>query len=829
MRVVSLAGRMLARDWRSGELAVLLFALTIAVAALTGVGFLVERIAAAMALQASEVLAADLRLSSPQGMPSQYGQEAQNRNLKTARVTQVLSVVFNGETSQLSNLRAVSAAYPLRGVVRTSNEPFGVPVLAQGVPAVGEVWPDSKLLASLGATVGAELAIGARNFKVTQVLISRPDQDGSFADLAPSLLMNEQDLPATQLIQPGSRVTYHHLFSGAASQVAAFKTWLRDNKRASERIRDLAEGSPQLTAAIERAGRFLSLASLVSVLLCAIAVAMSARRYVQRHLDSVALLKTLGATRRFTFTLSLLQLLWIALLAVVLGTIIGFVAQNWLITVLRDLINPALLPAPGIKPALVGLIAATALLVGFALPPLIQLAQVPAIRILRRDVGPPTLTTLLTFGPAVAVIAVLVFQVAPDLQLSLSFIAALAVFSLALAGAAALLVNTASKLRGKVGVAWRYGIANLTRRRTDTLIQIAAFGLGFMVLLLLALVRGDLNDDWRRSLPESTPNFFFINIPPTERAAFVGFLQRNDAAMSRMLPMIRGRLTHINDRPVDGMAFAEEEGESFAMREQNLTWSDQLGEDNRIVAGQWWQPADFGKPLASLEADFQDSLGVKLGDRLTFDLAGEQRTVTVASTREVNWDSFQPNFFIMFPPQLLDELAGTYMTSANLPGNRSGMLAALARRFPSVSIFDIDNLLNQVRTVMNKAVLAVQSVFFFTLFAGLTVMLAAIQSSREERRRENAILRTLGASRGVLLAGVVAEFATLGLIAGTLAAVGASVGAYFIARYLLWTPYEFEFYTVLTSIGLSVVLVILSGWLAMRPVLRQSPALVLRG
>jgi len=826
-RAFSLALRTLRREWRSGELAVLLLALTIAVAALTGVGFLVERIGAAVSLQASEVLAADIRLGSPQPVSQKYLDEAERRGLRTARSTSLLSVVFNGEASQLANVRAVSVKYPLRGTVRVADQPFVKGQAAQGTPPIGEVWPDSKLLAAIGARVGSQLSIGAATFRVGRVLISRPDQGGTFSDLAPSLIMNEADLSATQLIQPGSRVSYSQLFAGDRARVEAFKDWLIANKARGERIRDISEASPQIKNATDRAGRFLSLASLVSVLLCAIAVAMSARRYVHRHLDSVAMLKTLGATRAFMLSVSLIQLLAIAIVAAALGAGIGFLAQEWLLVVLRGLLNTEL-PPPSLMPLAVGFMTAIAILAGFALPALLQLSRVPTLRVLRRDVGPPPPLVLLAFGPAIAAVAFLIYWVLRDWKLFLYFTSGLAGFLLVLGACGAALVYLASRFRGRVGVAWRYGLANLSRRRVESVVQIVAFGLGIMVLLLLAIIRNDLSEDWRKTLPADLPNYFFINIPPQERAAFIGFLKSRGAETSRVLPMIRGRLIQINDRAVESMRFTDEEGESFAAREQNLTWSPELGSDNRITEGRWWSRQDFGKPLVSLATEFQERLGVKLGDRLTFDIAGESFTATVASIRKVKWDSFQPNFFIVFSPGVLEETAGTFMTSAHLKQEQARALAALARQFPSVSIFDIDELLAQVRSVIDKAALAIQSVFLFTLFAGVTVLLAAIQSSGDERRYESAMLRTLGASRRTILQGVLAEFATLGLLAGLLAALGASIAAYFVSTRVLWMSYQFNPWIGLVGLVGGAALVVASGWLASRSVVNQPPLNVLR-
>ncbi len=827
-RALLLSLRMLAREWRSGELGVLLLALMVAIAALTGVGFLVGRISTAVAAQATEVLAADIRLGSPQPFDQQYVEEAQRRGLKTASSTVLLSMVFNGDASQLANIHAVTDGYPLRGRVLLAAEPFALGTPAHGIPAPGEVWPDSKLLAALGGKVGTAFSIGAATFRVSRVLISRPDQGGPFGDIAPTLLMNAADLPATQLIQPGSRVSYNGLFAGTRERVEPFETWLRMHKKRGERLRDIADASPQIKNAVDRAGRFLSLASLVSILLCSIAVAMSARRYVARHLDSVALLKTLGATSAFTLSLTLLQLLMIALAAAAIGSVLGYLLQEWLLQTIRGLLTTAELPPASLLPVGVGFFVAIAVLSGFAVPPLLQLARVPALRVLRRDVGPPPPLMMLAFGPAIAVVVVLIYWTVRDWQLFVGFTGGLVVFIALLTLCGALLVYLAGRMRGGVGVAWRYGVANLSRRRAESLVQIVAFGTGIMVLLLLSIIRNGLNSDWRHTLPANLPNFFFINIPPAQRGQFVEFLSAHGGRTTRMLPMIRGRLTAINARAVDELRFAGERGENFATREQNLTWTTELGADNRVVAGSWWTQADLGKPLASISTEFADSLGVRVGDHLTFDIAGETFNVQVASVRKVKWDSFQPNFFIVFVPGLFDDTAGSYLTSAYLDASKAHPLAQLAHKFPSVSIFDIDDLLANVRSVLDKAVMAVESVFVFTLFAGLTVLLAAVQSSRDERRFESAMLRTLGASRGTVLQGVLAEFTTLGLLSGLLAAAGASTAAYFLMTRVLELPYRFEAWVWAVGLVGGALLVALSGWIATRSVVNQPPLKTLR-
>jgi putative ABC transport system permease protein len=827
VNALRLALRMLLREWRSGELGVLLLAITVAVSSLTGVGFLVDRIGLAVDNQAGEVLAADLVLESAQPIDDRAVDEARRRGLQFARKTGLLSVVFNGDANQLTAVRAVSAGYPLRGKVMASSEAFGSPVVASGIPGRGEVWPESRLAASLGAGIGTQLSIGASKFRITHILISRPDQGATFVDLAPGLLMNLDDMASTQLIQPGSRLTQSLLFAGSRATILSFAEWLKANKKEAERLLDVDETAPQIKAAIDRSGRFLSLASLVAVLLCAIAVAMAARRYVHRHLDAVALMKTLGATSGFTLGVSLTQLLLVGLLAAILGSVVGYGAQAWLVVALKGLLKGDL-PPPGLAPLGIGLLTAVAVLGGFALPPLLQLARTPALRVLRRDVGPPAPLVIMAFGPAVFAIAFLIYWVLRDLSLFLAFVGGLAAFVVVVAGSGWLLVRLTKRLRGGVGVSWRYGLANLGRRRTESVVQLTAFAHGIMMLLLLAVVRNDLLNDWRRSLPTDTPNFFFINIPAGEHQDFTKFLVERGAERARALPMVRARMTHINGTAIDDMKFASPRGREFATRDQNITWAETLGRDNEITQGHWFTAADTGKPLVSVSTEYMKELDLKLGDTLEFDIAGETHQATISSVRKVKWDSFQPNFFLMFAPGLLEGSQGTWMTAAHLEADNPKIVAELVRRFPSVSVFNVDDLLRQVRSVIDKALAAVQSVFLFTLLAGLVVLIAAVQASREERRYESAMLRTLGAPRSTVLMGLLAEFAALGVLSGLLAAAGASIAGIYVARRVLQIPYTPDPWVWFYGLVGGGLLVCLAGWLATRSVVNQPPALTLR-
>jgi putative ABC transport system permease protein len=826
VQILRFALRNLWRDLKSGELSVLLLALCVAVLSLTAVGFFTNRIAQGVRAQAAEVLAADLRLESPRAIPARYFERAGARGLSSARIATFPTAVFNGEASQLAALNAVSATYPLRGHVKIADAPFGAARVTDRIPGRGAAWVDARIIAQLGIDIGGSIRIGAASFKVTQVLDYRPDQGTGFVNLAPAVLLNLADLDATQLIQPGSRVTYSALFAGSPDAVQEFRDYLVKGKAPGERLREVDDSSRQLNSAIDRASRFLSLASLASVLLAAVAVAMGARRYAARHIDAVALMKCMGASQRFVLAISIFELTALALAAVGVGALLGYWAQTGLAWLLRDLIRTELPPA-SLAPLAIALVTVIAMLIGFALPPLLELKSTPPARVLRRTATAPPLRFGLVYLFAVGALFAILWSLVRDTELVAGLLAGVVGVGAVLTLAGYALVRLTGRLRGGVGVAWRYGLANVSRRGGGSVVQIVAFGLGLMMLLLLAVVRGDLLADWRRSLPSDVPNNFLVNIAPDERAPLGEFLKSRGFGTPPMYPMVRARITAINGVP-SGSLHEGERGRGFLEREQNLTWSRQLFDDNQLIAGRWWTPDELGKPLVSISSEYQEALSLKLGDALSFDVAGEGLTARVASIRKVRWDSFRPNFFLVFPPGLLDGAAGTYMTSIYLTPAERPALVDLVRRFPTISVFDVDAILKQIREIMDRASLAVQYVFLFTLAAGVVVLLAAVQATRDERRYESAMLRTLGASRFTVLQGVAAEFSALGFLSGTLAAMGASGIGWLLARRLFSLEFAFDPWLWVIGLVCGTVLVGLSGTLATRRVVNTPPIVTLR-
>ena len=814
------------RDWKSGELTVLGIALIIAVTSMTAVAFLTDRVGHAVELRAAESLAADLRLGSSQPLSETYIEMAEQAGLQTATMTTMPSVVFQGERNTLSAIRAVSGGYPLRGTLKTSSKLLDAAEETEDIPAVGEAWATTRLLARLGADTGSTITVGEANLKLTRVLNFRPDQGWQFADLAPTLLINRADLERTTLIRPGSRVSYRMLFAGSRDTIDNFKPELESTLADAERLSDIEDANPQIRSAMDRAGRFLNLASLVSVLLAAVAVAMAARRYAVRHRDRIALLKCLGSQQAFIMRLNLLQLIMLTFLGAAVGILLGFLAQEALAWIARDLIAQELPPA-GLSPIVLGFITALFILCGFALPDLIQMGKTPVLRVLRQDIEPPPIRYGISYLAGIVAVLALLQWIVGDLSLVLG-IAAGAAGTFAILGLAGwLLVKATGRFRGVAGVAWRYGLANLNRRGRESIVQVVAFGLGLMVLMLLTLVRNDLMDTWRGSLPADAPNQFMINIMAEEVPLMQQFLKTNNLQEPKFVPLVRARLTSINAEDVNQITFEDPEGERWARRESNLSFSDEIQTGNTLVEGQWWQP-DTDEHEVSVEVNFAGELGIDLGDELSFDIAGEAVSARVTSFRTVEWDTFKPNFFMVFSAAALEGFPSSYITAMYVADEDDPKILELMRQFPSVTVIDLDASLAQVRDVMDNASLAVQAVFLFTLFAGLAVLWAAVQSSLDERSFESAILRSLGASRKRVLSGVTVEFVAIGLLAGLLASTGAGLAAWHLAANVFDLQYSFSLALWLAGPFLGMVFVGLSGLIATWGVVTHSPVSVLR-
>jgi putative ABC transport system permease protein len=809
------------RSLYAGRLTVLMIALTVAVAAITSIGFFIDRVRGSVAQEAAGLLAADLRETGSAPLEAEDLAEAERRGLKTAQFTSFPTVVVAGDQSQLASLYAVSDGYPLRGQVRLS-EAVGATssYTVASPPPPGRVWLEDGLLARLGTDVGQTVEIGAREFVIDRVLEHRPDQSLGFDTFAPSLMMNLADLAETELLGPGARATYAQLFAGDAADVAAFREWF-ESSGPERRLQTAGRSEERVDRAIDNAERFLSLASMIALLLAATAVAVSARRYAAQQVVGVALMKCLGASQALVLGATLLELVIIGVATGIVGSALGYLAQFGLGNLVEDLMELTL-PAPGLTPGLTGIVVALAVLTGFAMPAMLSLRTVPPLRVLRQDAAPKAVPTAVSYGAAAcAVLGLLAWLVGTD-ELFVVSVVGLGAGAVLLYAAALALVRLIGPLRSGAGVAWRYGLANIARRRADSVAQVMAFGFGLTVLLVLSGVRTGLLDTWYASLPTNAPNHFMINIQREEADGLRALFAERGQEPPNLVPMVRARLTAIDGENPRERRMRGEGG--WLMREANLTWAEELDATNEIVAGQWWESGTERAEI-SVEEGIMQGLGLELGDELSFDVGGFPLTATLTSVRRVEWDSLSPNFMMVLNPAALVDAPATFVASTYAP-NREVMLE-VSRRFPSVMVIDLESVLEQVRAIMDRAALAIQYVFLFTLLAGVVVLLAAVQATREERRFEVALLRTLGASRRRVLSALVVEFVSLGVLAGSLAALIASGVAYLLATRVFELTFAFDPIVVGAGLVAGGVLVGLSGTLATYSVVRQPPAGVL--
>ncbi|MCY4281852.1 MAG: FtsX-like permease family protein [Gammaproteobacteria bacterium] len=775
------------RDWRAGELRLLGLALVIAVAGLTSVDFFTDRVRQLTEVQATELLAADLVIGAAEPFTPEFIKQAETLGLNTTLTVSFRSMAVAGDQLELAEVKAVQAGYPLRGQLQVTDELFAREYQTDAIPAPGTVWLDPRLLQALDVAVGAQVSLGAATLVAERVLTYEPDRGGDMFNIAPRLLMNLGDLEQSGLIAPGSRVTYRLLLAGDGAALRKFRA-LTEQYPAYD-IRGIRDARPELRSALERSEQFLGLAVLVSIALAGLAIALAAQRYAVRHYDTCAIMRCFGAAPGLVVRLHVMQLLITALGGGAIGCVLGYLGQTGLALLLQDLVARPL-PPPSPAPLATGLAAAVVTTLGFALPQILRLRHVSAMRVLRRDLAPLPLHSLSIYLPASGCLLLLALWQSGRELLFLYGCVALALTALSAWLMALLVIYCLHRWRGRLGPATRFGLSNVVRRGRLSATQILAISLGVTLLTLLALLRTDLLEDWRGRLPATTPNYFLINIQPQEVDAIREFLHARSGLSAQVHPLVRARLLSINGRTVNPEDYADERAQRFLRRTFNLSVAETLQNDNRLEQGEWWDTGSEG--LFSFEKDFAETLGISPGDRLEFDIAGARVVGVVANTRRVDWDTFNVNFFVVASPATLSAYPTTYITSFYLPRTHRPVLNELVKNWPSVTVFDVDTILRQVRLVMEQVVRAVEFISGFTVLAGIIVLLAALQSTHAERRRETALLTTLGARRGQVLAGLLAEFTVLGLSAGVVAALNATVAQYLLAEYVFRMDFSFS-------------------------------------
>ena len=826
--------RSLLRDLRSGELRLLLLAVTLAVAALTAVGFFSDRLQAGLARDARQLLGGDAVVNSDNALPPAFAQRATELGLRQVATlsfpTMARAPDDRGGASRLVALKSVADGYPLRGRLQVADTPESPARVVGEVPARGEAWVDAALLESLDLRIGDPLLLGSHTLRLGRVIVVEPDRGGGFMNFAPRVMIHEADLPATGLVQPASRLTWRLAVAGEDRAVRAYVAWAEAQVKRPDvrgvRVESLDSGRPEMRQTLDRASTFLRLVALLAALLSAVAVALAARAFAASHLDDCAMLRVLGQSQRAIAWGYTVEFGLAGLFASALGVAIGYGVHHVFVLLLAGLVETAL-PAPGPWPVLFGFGMGLTLLVAFGLPPVLQLAQVPPLRVIRRDVGQLKPTTLLVLGVGVAGFAALLLAVSQDLRLGLiavgGFAGAVALF----AGLSWLAVQLLRRLvrGGSTAAPWLVlATRQVSARPAYAVVQVSALAVGLLALVLLVLLRTDLIRSWRQATPADAPNRFVINVMPEQGDAFQAALREAGVGRYDWYPMIRGRLVAINGRAVTPDDFGEDRARRLVDREFNLSHAAGQPPHNTIVGGRW-QPEEAG--AVSVEEGIAQTLGLSLGDTLRFDIAGQVVESRITSLRKVDWGSMRANFFVMYPVSRLPDVPATYMSAFRAP-ERRGFDNALVRQFPNVTNVDMSSTIAQVQRVLDQVIRAVEFLFGFTLAAGLIVLLAAVGATREERAREFAIMRAVGARASLLRRVQRAELAGVGLLAGLLASAVAIAVGWAMARFVFEFSWTASPWVILAGGASGAVLALVAGWWALREVLRRPVTETLR-
>ncbi len=817
MNAFALSGRLLLRQGRSGALGLLAAGLIVATAALVAVSQFTDRVGRALEREAGEALAADLIVTGRERIDSEIIEQARAMGLDTSEVILMSTAVFVGDDSMLIDVKGVSEGYPLRGQLLLADRLGGEEQPFVGIPERGQAWMEPRGLRYLDADTGDMTDLGTRELTISRSLVFEPDRGGSRFMLAPRMMVNLADLLDSELLGPGARARYRLLVAGAEGDVDAFRRWLDPRLDEAElgtiTVRDAED---QTGLALTQARRFLGIAALTTVILAAVAILLSALRFASAQRDLVALLKSFGATGNQVMAALSLMLLWLVLVAVIIGGLAGLGAQAMIAEILAD--GPAgALPPPRLAPVLGGGLFTLLLAAGFALPPLINLRQVPPMRILNRSLDNRIgLSRLLWLLPIAGALAIPVFQLGHT-RLALIVLGGSAVLALALALFGWLAMIFTRLLSRRSTAAWRFGLAGLHRRRGAGIVQVTALGLGLMALLLLMIVRAELLEQWRGSLPPDTPDHFLVNIQPDQVDAVQDELIRVGARNLQVRPMANVNLV---------ASSGELQRDERMAGQINLSWIDRLPPANEVIAGEFFAPDATGE--VSLADMWAQRLGVELGDELTFESGARRFTATVTSIREVDWNSFNVNFFVLLTPDAGELLPHQYIASFYLADGDGSVLRPLSRTWPNVSVIDVGAIIARIGEIIDRVSSAAQVVFLFTLLAGLVVLLAALEATRDERRHESALIRTLGADNPMVRRGLLIEYGIMAVIAALLATLGSAITGWLLARELFDFAYQPSLRLFVTGFAASVVLVVGSGWLGNRSVLSTPPVRILR-
>jgi putative ABC transport system permease protein len=833
-----MATRQLGRDWRAGELRLLLVAVALAVAALSAVGFFADRLQKGLQRDARALMGGDAVLSSDLPTPAVLQALAKDTALQTSNTVSFPSMARakdeQGGATRLVAVKSVDAAYPLRGRLRVQQLGQGdAAVDVKGGPPAGAVWVEQSLLGALQLKLGDELQLGDATMRIAGVIVAEPDRGTGFSTFSPRVMLRAQDLDSTGLIQPASRVSYRMAVVSPQDDDARVRRFVSEVEQRSKdeqlrglRVESMDSGRPEMTQTLDRAGKFLNLVALLSALLAAVAVAIASRDFAARHLDDAAMLRVLGASQKTISRAYLVEFGLVGLAASALGLLLGFAVHFAFVSFIANIIN-AKLPLPGWWPALFGAGVGATLMAGFGLPPVLQLARVPPLRILRRDLGRlPTASWAVLLAGTVG-FAGLLFAVARDVKLGGiavgGFAVAVAVFALCAWLAVKALKATVTRINAPNWL--RVATRQVASRTGFSVLQVTALSVGLLALVLLVLLRTDLINSWRAATPPDAPNRFVINIQPDQSDAFKAHLTQAGVVNYDWYPMIRGRLVAVNGKTVSPDDYPDDRAKRLVDREFNLSHSAAIPKHNEVVGGTW-KPDEDG--ALSVEEGIAKTLGVNLGDVLRFDVGGIVTEGRITSLRKVDWGSMRVNFFVMFPRAQMSDVPSSMITAFRAPADGSSFDNKLSREFPNITNIDVSATIAEVQRVLDQVIRAIEVLFGFALAAGLAVLFAAVTATRESRAREFAVMRALGAAKSLLSNVQRAELLGIGALSGALASFAAAAVGWALARYVFQFEWTARPWVPLVGAAAGALLALSAGWWGLRQVLQRPVVETLR-